>query len=445
MCCGGQSPHATVDDSRLNGPNGLNRFMRKTTLKIEEKDQGKTDRITVAANGTLRVPDTPVIPFIEGDGIGPDIWAAARGVLGAALSFAYGDRRRIIWLEVLAGEKAYRETGEWLPNETMQAIKHHVVAIKGPLTTPVGEGIRSVNVALRQRLDLYACVRPIRYIKGVPSPMRHPERVNMVVFRENTEDVYAGIEWEAGSGEAQAIIAFIKGKMGVDVARGSAIGMKPMSRRASRRLVARAIQYALDYDLPSVTLVHKGNIMKYTEGAFMKWGYEVAREMFGDHIVVESDGSFEPDGKVPPGKVLIKDRIADMMFQQVLLRPEAYHVIATSNLNGDYLSDALAAQVGGLGVAPGANFGESYAVFEAIHGTAPKYAGEDRANPISLILSGVMMLEYLGWAEAASAIEQAIQKSISDGLVTHDLAPHMPGSRELRCSEFAEAVVERLI
>jgi isocitrate dehydrogenase len=401
-------------------------------------------RIRVGARGALRVPDTPVIPFIEGDGVGPDIWAAAKGVLDAAVSFAYRDRRKIMWLEVLAGEKAYQETGEWLPPGTLEAIKDHVVAIKGPLTTPVGEGIRSVNVALRQRLDLYACIRPIRYIRGVPSPMRHPERVNMVVFRENTEDVYAGIEWEAQSTEAEAVIAFLKDRIGVNLAKDSAIGVKPMTRRASKRLVARAIQYALDHDLPSVTLVHKGNIMKYTEGAFMKWGYEVAREMFGDHILVESDAKLLPDGIVPSGKVLIKDRIADMMFQQVLLRPESYHVIATPNLNGDYLSDALAAQVGGLGMAPGANFGDSYAVFEATHGTAPKYAGEDRANPISLILSGVMMLDYLGWAEAASAIEKAVEKSISYGLVTHDLARQMPGSRVLRCSEFAEGVIEKL-
>jgi isocitrate dehydrogenase len=344
----------------------------------------------------------------------------------------------------LAGEKAYRQTGKWLPEGTLQAIKDHVVAIKGPLTTPVGEGISSINVAVRQRLDLYACIRPIRYMRGVPTPMRHPERVKMVVFRENTEDVYAGIEWEAQSREAEAVIAFLRDRIGVYVAKDSAIGMKPMSRRASRRLVARAIQYALDHDLPSVTLVHKGNIMKYTEGGFMNWGYEVAREVFADYILVESDGMLEPDGKVPPGKVLIKDRIADMMFQQVLLRPEDYHVIATSNLNGDYLSDALAAQVGGLGMAPGANFGDSCAVFEATHGTAPKYAGQDRANPISLILSGVMMLEYLGWAEAASAIDQAVRKSISEGLVTYDLARQLPGSREIRCSEFAQAVTERL-
>ncbi len=400
--------------------------------------------ISVDAQGTIQVPDNPIIPFIEGDGIGPDVWAAARRVLDAAIASAYGNQRRIKWLEVMAGEKAYRETKESLPEETLQTIKEHVVAIKGPLTTPVGRGIRSLNVALRQRLDLYACVRPIRYIDGVPSPMRRPERVNMVVFRENTEDVYAGIEWEAQSSEAEAVIAFLKDSMGVNVAEDSGIGIKPMSRKASKRLVARAIQYALDHDLPSVTLVHKGNIMKYTEGAFMAWGYEVAREMFGDHVVFESDGGLEHEGKVPSGKAVIRDRIADMMFQQVLLRPEAYHVIATPNLNGDYLSDALAAQVGGLGMAPGANIGDTCAVFEATHGTAPKYAGKDRANPISLILSGVMMLEHLGWAEAASAIEQAIQKSISDGLVTHDLARQMPGSRELRCSEFAQAVMEQL-
>jgi isocitrate dehydrogenase len=403
-----------------------------------------TQRITIGPEGVLRVPDNPIVPFIEGDGIGPDVWAGARRVLDAAVASVYGDQRRIKWLEVMAGERAYRESNESLPEETLQTIKDHVVAIKGPLTTPVGKGIRSVNVSLRQRLDLYACVRPIRYIEGVSSPMRHPERVNMVVFRENTEDVYAGIEWEAESREAEAVIAFLKESMGVDVAKESAVGIKPMSRKASRRLVARAIQYALDHGFPSVTLVHKGNIMKYTEGAFMSWGYEVAREMFGDHVVFEPDGGAEPEEKVSSGKVVIKDRIADMMFQQVLLRPEAYHVIATPNLNGDYLSDALAAQVGGLGMAPGANIGDSCAVFEATHGTAPKYAGKDKANPSSLILSGVMMLQHMGWTEAASAIEQAIQKSISHGLVTYDLARQMPDSQELKCSEFAQAVIERL-
>ncbi|NVM22198.1 MAG: isocitrate dehydrogenase (NADP(+)) [Desulfobacterales bacterium] len=413
-------------------------------MKNNERSPSEAHRITVAADGTLCVPDNPVIPFIEGDGIGPDIWAAARRVLDASVGSSYEGRRRVEWMKVLAGEKAHRETGEPLPHKTLQAIKDHVVAIKGPLTTPVGEGIRSVNVALRQRLDLYACVRPIRYIKGVPSPMRRPERVDMVVFRENTEDVYAGIEWEAESAEAEAVIAFMRDRMGVEVAFGSAIGIKPMSRPATRRLVARAIQYALDHGLASVTLVHKGNIMKYTEGAFMKWGYEVAREMFAGHVLVESDGGLGPDGKAPPGKLVIKDRIADMMFQQVLLRPEEYHVIATPNLNGDYISDALAAQVGGLGMAPGANIGDDCAVFEATHGTAPKYAGKDKASPVSLILSGVMLLEHLGWTEASAAIEKAVRKSISDGLVTHDLARRMRGARELKCSEFAEAVIERL-
>ncbi len=396
-------------------------------------------KITVDRQGDLRVPDHPIVPFIEGDGIGPDVWTAARDVLDAAVASAYGNQRKIAWVEILAGEKAYRETGDPLPEETLQTISEHVVAIKGPLTTPVGKGIRSVNVALRQKLDLYACVRPIRYIEGVPSPMKYPERVNMVVFRENTEDVYAGIEWAAQSREAEAVIGFLQDSMGVTIAKGSAIGVKPMSKRASQRLVSRAIQYALDHGLPSVTLVHKGNIMKYTEGAFMAWGYEVAREMFGEHVVFESDGGVEQESKL-----LIKDRIADMMFQQVLLRPEAYDVIATPNLNGDYLSDALAAQVGGLGMAPGANIGDDCAVFEATHGTAPKYAGKDKANPISLILSGVMMLEHMGWGEAASSVEGAVQKSIANGLVTYDLARQMPNSRELKCSEFAQAVLDGL-
>ena len=400
--------------------------------------------MTSTADGRRQPPDTPVIAFIEGDGIGPDIWAATRQVLEAAVGRAYGDRRKIEWVEVLAGGKAYKETGEWLSKETLQAVKDYGIAIKGPLTTPVGEGIRSINVALRQRLGLYACIRPIRHIPGVPSPMRHPERVNMIVFRENTEDVYAGLEWEAQSREAIRMVAFLRDRMGVDVDRNSAIGIKPMSRGASRRLVAKAIQYALDHHLPSVTLVHKGNIMKYTEGAFMKWGYEVAQEMFGDNVVFEGDRGGADGHESPAGKVIIKDRIADMMFQQVLLRPEAYHVIATPNLNGDYLSDALAAQVGGLGMAPGANIGDSCAVFEATHGTAPKYAGKDKANPVSLILSGVMMLEHLGWPEAALAIEQAIQKTISDGVVTYDLARQMAKAREVKCSEFAEGVVERL-
>jgi len=413
-------------------------------MEGKKEHQTETDRITIKADGTLVVPNIPVIPFIEGDGIGPDIWAASRLVFDEAVRMAYVDQRKIEWKEILAGEKASSKTGNPLPEETLQAIKDHVVAIKGPLTTPVGKGIRSVNVALRQKLDLYACIRPVRYIKGVPSPMKYPEKVNMVVFRENTEDVYAGIEWEAGSDEAEAVIDFFNDRMKVDVRKASAIGVKPMSEIASRRLVARAIQYAVDHDLPSVTLVHKGNIMKYTEGAFMRWGYEVAREVFKDRIVFESDLGEGPGVAVPPGKIVIKDRIADMMFQQILLRPELYHVIATPNLNGDYLSDALAAQVGGLGMAPGANMGDGCSVFEATHGTAPKYAGKDKANPLSLILSGVMMLQHLGWQEAAYAIEHAVEKTISEGLVTYDLARQMQESRELKCSEFGEALVERL-
>ncbi len=411
--------------------------------KQEEKRHG-AGRITVRPDKTLLVPDAPIIPFIEGDGIGPDIWAACRRVLDASIRVSYGDGRWIAWKEILAGEKAYRETGNSLPEKTLQAIQDHVVAIKGPLTTPVGKGFRSVNVGLRQALDLYACIRPVRYIPGVPNPVKHPERVNMVVFRENTEDVYAGIEWQARSAEAERVIAFLKDHMAVKVADGSAIGVKPMSEKGSKRLVARAIRYALDHGLPSVTLVHKGNIMKFTEGAFMQWGYEVAREQFGSAVVLESDLVGTVEGDVPKGKVMVNDRIADMMFQQVLLRPELYHVIATPNLNGDYLSDALAAQVGGLGMAPGANMSDTCAVFEATHGTAPKYAGQDKANPVSLILSGVMMLEHLGWTEAADAIEQSIERTIAEGVVTYDLARMMPGSREVKCSQFADALVERL-
>jgi isocitrate dehydrogenase len=409
----------------------------------EDKRHG-AERITVRPDRTLSVPDAPIIPFIEGDGIGPDIWAACRRVLDASVRVSYGDGRWIAWKEILAGEKAYQETGHPLPEETLKAIQDHVVAIKGPLTTPVGKGFRSVNVGLRQALDLYACIRPVRYIPGVPNPVKHPERVNMVVFRENTEDVYAGIEWRAGSAEAERVIAFFRDHMAVQVLQGSAIGVKPMSEMGSKRLVARAIRYALEHGLPSVTLVHKGNIMKFTEGAFMQWGYEVAREQFGSAVVFESDLAETEEGDVPKGKVMINDRIADMMFQQVLLRPESYHVIATPNLNGDYLSDALAAQVGGLGMAPGANMSDTCAVFEATHGTAPKYAGQDKANPVSLILSGVMMLEHLGWTEAAVAIKQSIEKTIGQGVVTYDLARMMPGSREVKCSQFADALVERL-
>nr|HID59875.1 isocitrate dehydrogenase (NADP(+)) [Desulfobacterales bacterium] len=409
-----------------------------------QKDVTGAERITISSDGKINVPDKPIICFIEGDGIGPDIWAATVRVLDAAVDFAYKGRRKIVWHEVYAGEKGYKRYGTWLPEETLQTIKEYVVSIKGPLTTPVGKGFRSVNVALRQCLDLYACVRPIRYIDSVPSPMKHPDKVNMVVFRENTEDVYAGIEWAAGTEEALSIISFLKENMGVEVRKDSGIGVKPISRTCTRRLVKKAISYALDHNMTSVTLMHKGNIMKFTEGAFNEWGYQAAREMFGDKVITEAELGEKYMGECPSGKVVIKDRIADMMFQQVLLRPEEYHVIATPNLNGDYISDALAAQVGGLGMAPGANIGDGYAVFEATHGSAPKYAGQDKVNPGSLILSGEMMLEYMGWKEAAAAVRRALQQTIRDRVVTYDLARQMEGAKEVKCSQFADAIVARM-
>ncbi|NLI82232.1 MAG: isocitrate dehydrogenase (NADP(+)) [Deltaproteobacteria bacterium] len=400
--------------------------------------------IRVGDDGGLLVPDDPVVGFIEGDGVGPDIWAATRLVLDAAVEKSFGGAKRIFWRELLAGEKAFEATGEWVPQETLEMLRRCVVAIKGPMTTPVGEGIRSLNVMLRQVLDLYACVRPVRYFKGVPSPVRYPEKVNMVIFRENTEDLYAGIEWASGSPEARRFASILKEEFGVEVSGESAFGVKPMSRRGTQRLVRSAIRYALSRNLSSVTFVHKGNIMKYTEGAFRKWGYELAAEEFPDATVTEAEVLEEHGGKVPFGRVVIKDRIADSMFQQALLRPEEYHVLATPNLNGDYLSDALAAQVGGLGMAPGANIGDSCAVFEATHGSAPKYAGLDRVNPGSLILSGVMMLEHLGWDEAGRMVTGAMEKTIADRVVTYDLARQMEGAREVKCSEFAQAVVERM-
>ena len=402
------------------------------------------DKITKNSDGSLNVPDFPTVPFIEGDGIGPDIWQAARMVMDAAVSGAYGGRRGIDWLEVDAGEKGYRRTGEWLPDKTLETIEAHVVAIKGPMTTPVGRGIRSLNVAIRQKLDLYACVRPVKYIDPVPNPMKNPGDVDMVIFRENTEDLYAGVEFESGSPEARAVIDFLKEKSGADLAPDSGIGIKPISPKNTKRLVAAAIRHAVDNHLPSVTLMHKGNIMKYTEGAFRKWGYEVARERFGDQTVTEAE-LWENHGGVPPeGKVVIKDRIADMLFQQVLLRPAEYSVIATPNLNGDYISDALAAQVGGLGMAPGANIGDTCAVFEATHGTAPKYAGLDKVNPGSLILSGAMMLEYMGWTEAAARIRDGISAAIKAGTVTYDLARQIDGATEVKCSEFARKIIEKM-
>ena len=396
------------------------------------------------ADGSLTVPDQPAIPFIEGDGIGPDIWRAARLVIDRAVQKAYDHPRKILWLEVYAGEKSFQETGNWLPAETLAAIEKHGVAIKGPMTTPVGKGIRSLNVTIRQKLDLYACVRPVKYIEPVPSPMKHPEKIDMVVFRENTEDLYAGIEYQAGSPEADKLITFLNEQMGTSLPENTGLGIKPMSAKNTKRLVARAIAYALDNGYASVTLMHKGNIMKFTEGAFAQWGYEVAREKFRNQTITEKELYDDHRGNRPAGRILIKDRIADMLFQQVLLRPDEYGVIATPNLNGDFLSDALAAQVGGLGMAPGANIGDRCAVFEATHGTAPKYAGLDKVNPSSLILSGAMMLDYLGWREAAALIRKALQLTIKAGTVTYDLARQMQAAREVKCSQFAEAIVANM-
>ena len=395
-------------------------------------------------NGRLIVPDRPVVPFIEGDGTGPDIWSASQRVLDAAVENTYGGSRRLAWLEILAGEKAKNQTGEWLPEQTIDSIGHYRVGIKGPLTTPVGGGIRSLNVTLRQRLDLYACVRPVRYFDGVPSPVSEPGKVDMVLYRENTEDVYAGIEWREGTPEAAKLIDFLDAEMGAKLRPDSGVGIKPISRTGSKRLVRKAIEFALECGRKSVTLVHKGNIMKFTEGAFRDWGYELAAEEFADRTITEAKLWDEHDGKVPAGRIVIKDRIADAMFQQILLRPDEYDVLATTNLNGDYLSDALAAQVGGLGMAPGSNEGDGVALFEATHGTAPKYAGMDKVNPGSVILSGVMMLDWLGWREAARAIEQALSATISQRRVTYDLERQMEGATLLKTSEFGEAIVENL-
>ena len=395
-------------------------------------------------NGVLHVPDQPVIPFIEGDGSGRDIWRASVRVIDAAVEKAYKDKRKIQWMEVYAGEKAFRNFDSWLPEETVQAFREYLLGLIGPLTTPIGDGIRSLNVALRQALDLYVCQRPVRYYKDLPSPVKHPELVNMVVFRENTEDVYAGIEWQEGSEEASRLIAFLGREMGKRIREDSGIGIKPISRFGTKRLVRMAVRYALAHDRKSVTLVHKGNIMKFTEGAFRDWGYQVAQEEFKDRILLESEMEREGIRKVPPGKIAIKDRIADAMFQQILLRPEDYDVLAMPNLNGDYMSDALAAQVGGLGMAPGANIGDQAAVFEATHGTAPKYANQDVVNPGSLILSGAMMFDYMGWSETGKKIVKAMEKTISEKIVTYDLARQMKKARKVKCSEFASAIIENL-
>ncbi len=401
-------------------------------------------KITINADGSINVPDNPIIPFIEGDGIGPDIWAASVRVLDAAVEKAYNGRKKIKWLEIFAGEKAKEKTGEWLPQATLDAIGEHIVAIKGPLTTPVGEGIRSLNVTLRQVLDLYACVRPVRYYQGVVSPVKKPEKVDMIVFRENTEDVYAGIEWKAGSPEAVKIINFIKDQMGNEIRPESGIGIKPISAFGTKRLVRKAIQYAITNNKPTVTLVHKGNIMKFTEGAFRNWGYELARDEFSEQCISEQELWDKYDGKRPEGKIVVQDRIADAMFQQILLRPSEYSVLAMPNLNGDYMSDALAAQVGGLGIAPGANIGDGYALFEATHGTAPKYTGQDKVNPGSLLLSGVMLLEYLGWTEPVTIVQKALEKTISNKTVTYDLARLMENATELKCSAFGDAIINNM-
>ncbi|MFQ5718671.1 MAG: isocitrate dehydrogenase (NADP(+)) [Acidobacteriota bacterium] len=396
-----------------------------------------------AADGRLTVPDSPIIPYIEGDGTGPDIWAATRPVLDAAVAAAYGGKRTIAWMEVLAGEQARERTGSYLPDETIEAIRTYKVAIKGPLTTPVGGGFRSLNVSLRQSLDLYACVRPARYIAGVPSPVRSPEKLDIVIFRENTEDVYAGIEWKEGTPEAGRLIEFLNEDMGASIRADSGVGIKPISRFCTERLVRKAIEYAVENGRRSVTLVHKGNIMKFTEGAFRDWGYGVAAQ-FGDAVITEEEVYDRHDGCVPDGQILIKDRIADSIFQQVLLRPDEYDILATPNLNGDYLSDACAAQVGGLGMAPGANMSDSVALFEATHGSAPKYAGKNRVNPGSLILSGVMMLDHLGWDEAAALVRKGLAAAIPAGRVTYDLARNMPGATQVSCSEFGQAIIDHM-
>ena len=403
------------------------------------------EKITVK-NNKLAVADNPILAYIEGDGIGSDITAASLRIWDAAVQAAYGGQRKVAWMEIYAGEKAaglYNDN--YMPQETFDAINDFIVAIKGPLTTPVGGGFRSLNVTLRQVLDLYACVRPVRWYQGIPSPLRHPERVDMVIFRENTEDVYSGIEYEAGTPENAKVAKFLREEMGARFFEGAGIGVKPVSAFGSKRLVRKAIQYALDNDRETVTLVHKGNIQKFTEGAFQKWGYELAAEEFGDVTISEADLWDKHDGKMPAGKkVMIKDRIADIMFQHALLRPTEFDVLATTNLNGDYLSDALAAQVGGMGIAPGANIADHVALFEATHGTAPKYTNLDKVNPSSLLLSGVMMFDYIGWREVGQIIDKALEKTISDKTVTYDFARQMAGATTVKTSEFASAIIANM-
>jgi len=409
-------------------------------IKIPEAGQ----KITIE-NNRLQVSDNPILGLIEGDGIGPDITRASLRVWDAAVEKAYGGKRKVHWAELYLGEKAAGiYDGDYFPAETLDAIKDLNVAIKGPLTTPVGGGFRSLNVSLRQELDLYACVRPVEYFSGVPSPMKHPEDVNAVIFRENTEDVYCGIEFQSGTEENEKLARFLREEMGVDFFEGAGLGIKPISAFGSKRLVRKAIQYAIDNDRDSVTLVHKGNIMKFTEGAFRSWGYEVAREEYGEHTITEDELWSKYDGKRPEGKIVMKDRIADIMFQLMQLRPAEFGVIATTNLNGDYLSDALAAEVGGMGIAPGANMADHVAVFEATHGTAPKYANLDKVNPSSLMFSGSMMFEYIGWKEVSQLINQAFAKTVAAGIVTYDFARQMENPTEVSTSGFADALIERL-
>ncbi|MDT3425183.1 isocitrate dehydrogenase [Paenibacillus forsythiae] len=430
-------------------------------LKLEKYQLPTEGEQITIDNGKLQVPDQPIIPFIEGDGTGRDIWKASKRVLDAAVEKAYGGTKKIAWYEVFAGEKAYNTYGEWLPNDTLEAIREYIVAIKGPLTTPIGGGIRSLNVALRQELDLYVCLRPVRYFDGVPSPVKHPELVDMVIFRENTEDIYAGIEYQEGTEQVKKVIEFLQKEMGVSKIRfpeTSGIGIKPVSSEGSKRLVRAAVEYAVKHGRKSVTLVHKGNIMKFTEGAFKNWGYEVAEQEFGDKVftwnqydvIKEREGADAANAAQKQaeqdGKIIIKDAIADIALQQVLTRPTDFDVIATLNLNGDYLSDALAAQIGGIGIAPGANINyvTGHAIFEATHGTAPKYADKDVVNPGSVILSGVMMLEHLGWQEAADLIYKGMGTAINNKTVTYDFARLMEGATELKCSEFADQVIQHM-
>jgi isocitrate dehydrogenase len=419
---------------------------------MPKRETVKFDKLTVPTQGKkieikgekLKIPDHPIIPVIEGDGIGRDIMRAARRVLDASIDRAYGGKRKIVWFDIYAGENAQEKYGEVLPKDTFKAIKHFVVALKGPLTTPVGGGFRSLNVTLRQVLNLYACVRPVRYFEGVPSPVKHPEDMNVIIFRENTEDVYAGIEWPKGGKEAKKVISWLNKNLKTKIRSDSGIGIKPISVTGTRRLVRKAIKYAIENNRPSVTLVHKGNIMKYTEGAFRDWGYQTATKEFRDKVITEAELEKDYNWQVPPGKIIIKDRIADSMFQQILTRTKEYDVVATPNLNGDYLSDACAAQVGGLGMAPGANIGDFNALFEATHGTAPKYADKDVINPSSLILSGAFMLEYMDWKEAAQLIYKGITETIKQKRVTYDLERLMEGATKLKTSEFGTAIIENM-